>query len=201
LFITFEGIDRSGKSTQSQMLYEYLKKRKLKVILVREPGGTEISEKIRHILLDKTNSKMYSLTEFLLFSASRHQLTEEVIKPKLKAGYYVICDRYYDSSTAYQGYGGKIDKKTIETINKIATTNLKPDISFLIDIDEKERQRRLIKSGRGKDRMEAKEITYHRKVISGFREIARTNKRRFVIIDGKQDKEIIHEEIKKIIKI
>ncbi len=183
------------------MLYEYLKKRKLKVILVREPGGTEISEKIRHILLDKTNSKMYSLTEFLLFSASRHQLTEEVIKPKLKAGYYVICDRYYDSSTAYQGYGGKIDKKTIETINKIATTNLKPDISFLIDIDEKERQRRLIKSGRGKDRMEAKEITYHRKVISGFREIARTNKRRFVIIDGKQDKEIIHEEIKKIIKI
>lgn len=201
MFITFEGIDRSGKSTQSQMLYEYLKKRKLKVILVREPGGTEISEKIRHILLDKTNSKMYSLTEFLLFSASRHQLTEEVIKPKLKAGYYVICDRYYDSSTAYQGYGGKIDKKTIETINKIATTNLKPDISFLIDIDEKERQRRLIKSGRGKDRMEAKEITYHRKVISGFREIARTNKRRFVIIDGKQDKEIIHEEIKKIIKI
>ena len=201
LFITFEGIDRSGKSTQAQKLYKYLKRRKEKVILVREPGGTIISEKIRDILLDKTNKKMFSLTEFLLFSASRHQLTEEIIKPKLKAGYYVICDRYYDSSTAYQGYGGKINTKIIETINKIATTNLKPDISFLIDIDVKERQRRLILSGRGKDRMEAKDISYHKKVISGFRKIARANKKRFRIIDGAKDKEVIHEEIKKTIKI
>lgn len=201
MFITFEGIDRSGKSTQAQMLYKYLKKRKSRVILVREPGGTQISEKIRNILLDKTNRNMFALTEFLLFSASRHQLTEEVIKPKLEAGYYVICDRYYDSSVAYQGYGGKINKKTIETINKIATTKLKPDISFLIDIDEDERHRRLIKSGRVEDRMEAKDIAYHKKVISGFREIARRNKKRFFIIDGKKDKKIIHEEIKKIIKI
>jgi len=128
-------------------------------------------------------------------------LTEEIIKPKLKAGYYVICDRYYDSSTAYQGYGGKINTKTIETINKIASTNLKPDISFLIDIDEKERERRLIKSGRGKDRMEAKDISYHRKVISGFRKIALANKKRFRVIDGNRDKDTIHSEIKKIIKI
>lgn len=199
MFITFEGIDLCGKSTQVKLLYDFLSKNKKKVILVREPGGTLISEKIRNILLDKENSRMKYITEFLLFSASRHQLTEEIIKPLLKKNYIVICDRYYDSSTAYQGYGGKIDLKIINSINKIASNNLVPDLSFLIDINYEENLRRRKLSGKSHDRIEQKEKNYYGKVISGYRTIAKLNKKRFRIIDGKKDIESIHSEIKTII--
>lgn len=199
MFITFEGIDLCGKSTQAKLLYDYLIKSKRKVILVREPGGTLISEKIRNILLDKENSKMKYITEFLLFSASRHQLTEEIIKPLLKKNYIVICDRYYDSSTAYQGYGGKIDLKIINQINKIATNNLVPDLSFLIDINYEENIRRRKLSGKSHDRIEQKEKNYYKKVITGYRTISKLNKKRFRLIDGKKDIETIHNEIKKFI--
>jgi dTMP kinase len=195
MFITFEGIDLCGKSTQVKLLYEYLIKNKKKVILVREPGGTLISEKIRNILLDKENSKMKYLTEFLLFSASRHQLTEEIIKPLLKKKYTVICDRYYDSSTAYQGYGGKIDLKIINTINKIASNDLTPDLSFLIDISYEENLKRRKISGKSHDRIEQKEKNYYRKVISGYKTIVKLNRKRFRIIDGKKSIESIHKEI------
>src|SRR5205085_6884650 len=138
MFITFEGLDFSGKSTQSRLLYEYLQSKKIKTVLLREPGGTKISEKIREILLDRENPEMIPLTEFLLFSSSRAQLVNQVIKPNLKKKIIVICDRYYDSSEAYQGYGGKVDIKSIETVNEFATGGLKPDISFLIDISPNE---------------------------------------------------------------
>ena len=199
MFITFEGIDLCGKSTQVKLLYDYLIKSKKKVILVREPGGTLISEKIRNILLDKENSKMKYITEFLLFSASRHQLTEEIIKPLLKKNYIVICDRYYDSSTAYQGYGGKIDLRIINQINKIATNNLVPDLSFLIDIDYEENIARRKLSGKSHDRIEQKEKNYYKKVIAGYRTISKLNKKRFRLIDGKKDIETIHNEIKNLI--
>jgi|WetSurMetagenome_2_1015567.scaffolds.fasta_scaffold17629_2 dTMP kinase len=200
MFITFEGIDLCGKSTQVKLLLDYLKKNKEKVILVREPGGTLISEKIRKILLDKDNSKMRYLTEFLLFSASRHQLTEEIIKPLLKKNYIVICDRYYDSSTAYQGYGGKIDLEIINQINKIATNNLIPDISFLIDINYDENIRRRKLSGKSHDRIEQKEKNYYSKVINGYRAIAKLNSKRFKIIEGKKEINEIHNEILNIIR-
>jgi len=199
MFITFEGIDLCGKSTQVKLLYDFLIKSKKKAVLVREPGGTLISEKIRNILLDKENSKMKYITEFLLFSASRHQLTEEIIKPLLEKKYIVICDRYYDSSTAYQGYGGKIDLKIINGINKIASNNLVPDLSFLIDINYEENIRRRKLSGKSHDRIEQKEKNYYRKVISGYRTIAKLNKKRFRIIDGKKGIADIHEEIKNIV--
>ncbi len=195
MFITFEGIDLCGKSTQIKLLYDYFKKNEKKVILVREPGGTLISEKIRKILLDKENSKMKYLTEFLLFSASRHQLTEEIIKPLLKKKYIVLCDRYYDSSTAYQGYGGKIDLKIIHSINKIATNNLVPDLSFLIDINYEENLKRRKLSGKSHDRIEQKEKNYYNKVISGYRTIAKLNPKRFRILNGEKNIEIIHQEI------
>jgi dTMP kinase len=195
MFITFEGIDLCGKSTQVKLLYDYFVKNKKKVVLVREPGGTLISEKIRKILLDKDNSKMKYLTEFLLFSASRHQLTEEIIKPLLKKNYIVICDRYYDSSTAYQGYGGKIDLKIINQINKIATNNLIPDLSFLIDINYDENIKRRKLSGKIHDRIEQKEKNYYRKVISGYQTIAKLNPKRFKVIDGKKEIHKIHKEI------
>jgi dTMP kinase len=199
MFITFEGIDLCGKSTQVKLLYDFLVENKKKVILVREPGGTLISEKIRNILLDKENSKMKYITEFLLFSASRHQLTEEIIKPLLKKNYIVICDRYYDSSTAYQGYGGKIDLKIINQINKIAANNLVPDLSFLIDINYEENIRRRKLSGKSHDRIEQKEKNYYKKVIAGYRTISKLNKKRFRMIDGKKNIETIHNEIKNLI--
>ncbi len=200
MFITFEGIDLSGKSTQAKLLYNYLKKRGKKVILVREPGGTKISEKIRDILLDKNHSGMFSLTEFLLFSASRQQLTEEVIKPHLRKGYFVICDRYYDSSTAYQGYGGQVELKTILSINKTAANGLKPGITFFIDIDMNESAARRKAAGKSKDRMEQKKLNYFNKVIRGYRELASKEKKRFRRIDGRKPVSEIQKEILNIIE-
>ncbi|MFA5405022.1 MAG: dTMP kinase [Ignavibacteria bacterium] len=199
MFITFEGIDLCGKSTQIRLLYDYLIKKNEKVVLVREPGGTQISEKIRKILLDRKNSKMKYLTEFLLFSASRHQLTEEIIKPLLKKRFTVLCDRFYDSSTAYQGYGGKIDLKIINTINKIATNNLVPDLSFLLDINYEENLKRRKISGKSHDRIEQKEKSYYKKVISGYKTIAKLSPKRFRILDGKKDIETLQKEILNII--
>lgn len=193
MFITFEGIDLSGKSTQAGLLYDFLRKKRKKAVLVREPGGTVISEKIRDILLDKNHFKMFPVTEFLLFSASRFQLTEEVISPYLKKGYFVICDRYYDSSTAYQGYGGSVDLRKISFINNAATGGVKPDLTFLIDIDIKTASARRQKSGKEHDRIEKKKRDYYLKVSEGFRKIARKESSRFRIIDGSLPAEEVHK--------
>ena len=200
MFISFEGIDLSGKSTQAKLLYEYLRSKRKKVILVREPGGTPTSEKIRNILLDKSLKKMLPLTEFLLFSASRHQLTEEVIKPHLKKGYFVICDRYYDSSTAYQGYGGKIEMNIIKNINAIASNNLNPDITFFVDIDMRESAKRRYSMKKTRDRMESNKVDYFNKVIKGYRELSRLNKNRFVLLDGKRTITELQNDILNILK-
>ena len=195
MFITFEGIDLSGKSTQIKLLKNYLEQKKKKVISVREPGGTGISEKIRDILLDKDHLKMEYLTEFLLFSSSRQQLTKEIILPHLRKKYFVLSDRYYDSSTAYQGYGGKIDLKIINSINKIATDGLIPDLTILINIsiDECIKRKKLMK--KTEDRIEQKKISYYNKVIKGYLQIANSNRKRFIIIDGKKPVDEIHNEI------
>jgi len=200
LFITFEGIDLSGKTTQAALLYKHYKKAGRKVIFVREPGGTLVSEKIRKILLDRRNKNIFPLTEFFLFSASRYQLTKEIIKPFLKKGFIVICDRYYDSSTAYQGYGGMVDIKYINKINKIASENLKPDLTFLIDIpfEESMKRRGIIK--KVNDRFESKEINYYKKIIAGYKKLAKTNKDRFIIINGCKPVNDIHNQILKILK-
>ena len=201
MFITFEGIDLCGKSTQSKLLKDYFKKKKKKVILVREPGGTYISEKIRNILLDKDNHNMRYLTEFLLFSASRHQLVEQVINPNLKKKYIVICDRYYDSSTAYQGFGGQIDLTMVNKINKFSTDNLIPDVSFLINIDYKESLKRKYKIRKVQDRIEQKKLSYYNKVVKGYLMIASKNKKRFRVLDGKKSIEELHREIISHLKI
>ncbi|MBC8486094.1 MAG: dTMP kinase [Bacteroidetes bacterium] len=195
MFITFEGIDLCGKSTQAKLLYDFFKKKKKKCILVREPGGTYISEKIRNILLDNDNHDMRYLTEFLLFSASRHQLVEQVIIPNLKKKFVVICDRYYDSSTAYQGFGGEIDLKMVGRINKFSTDNLVPDISFLININYKDSLRRKYKIKKVQDRIERKNLSYYNKVVKGYLEIASKNKKRFRVLDGKKSIEELHQEI------
>ncbi|HMQ68174.1 MAG TPA: dTMP kinase [Ignavibacteria bacterium] len=200
MFITFEGIDLSGKSTQIILLKEYLNSKRKKVITVREPGGTQISEKIRDILLDKKNLNMEYLTEFLLFSSSRHQLTREVIIPKLKQKYFVISDRYYDSSTAYQGYGGMIELKTIRNVNNIASGSLTPDLTFLINISIEECIKRKKLMNKTEDRIEQKKVSYFNKVIKGYLQIAKNNKNRFVVIDGTKPIQEIHSEIISVIK-
>lgn len=195
MFITFEGIDLSGKSTQIKLLEKYFNKRGKKVITVREPGGTLISEKIRDIILDREHLKMNFLTEFLLFSSSRSQLVNEVILPHLKKNYVVLCDRFFDSSTAYQGYGGGIDLKVINNINKIATGGLLPDKTFLINISIDESVKRKKIMGKSSDRIEQKKISYYKRVINGYLKISEKNKIRIKVIDGKKSVEDIHKEI------
>ena len=137
LFISFEGIDGCGKSTQVKMLVEKFERKKINYLLVREPGSTSISEKIRKILLDKELGEMNSRTEALLMMASRAQLTKEIIIPKLKSGFVIIADRYIDSTIAYQGAGRGLSIDLLDKINNFATYELKPDITFLIDLSSK----------------------------------------------------------------
>ncbi len=195
MFITFEGIDFCGKSTQIELLKSYLLKKNKKVRVIREPGGTEISEKIRTMLLDKENSKMLMETEFLLFSASRSQLVREKIRPYLNEGIYVISDRFHDSSTAYQGYGRGISVEVILSIHKLAIGNTIPDITFFIDIPvEVAEQRRREKSIKHLDRIENSNKDFYSRVRNGYLELAKSENR-FRILNGTDNIENIHEKI------
>ncbi len=201
MFITFEGIDFCGKSTQAELLKKYFENNGQKVILIREPGGTIISEKVREILLDKNNSEMKIETEFLLFSSSRSQLVREIIIPALKENNVVISDRFHDSSTAYQGYGRGLDIDIINQINSFAISNLIPDITFFIDTPvEVCLQRRAKKSKIELDRIELSSLSFYQKVRNGYLKIAKSDSR-FRIVNGSLTIEEIHNIIiKEIIK-
>ncbi|HEY3252153.1 MAG TPA: dTMP kinase [Ignavibacteria bacterium] len=199
MFITFEGIDYSGKSTQAKMLHEYFNLNNLKSILLREPGGTNISEKVREIILERSHIEMTPLTEFLLFSASRSQLVSQVIKPHIEKNYIVICDRYYDSSTAYQGYGGGIELEKIFMVNDFAAGGLVPDLTFLVDISPEEALKRAEKRNSLRDRMENKTMDFYERVHKGFIELANQNRNRFVILNGNLTTEQIHQRITEIV--
>ena len=177
LFVTFEGIDGSGKSTQIEMLSEDLRKEGIPYILIREPGATAIGEKIRTILLDKANSKMHARTELLLYEAARAQIVEEKIKPELEKGTVVICDRFYDSTVAYQGYARGLELSAIDSLNRWSTDELAPDITFLFDLSEEEAYRR--RNGRegAEDRLEAEGLAFMKKVRDGYLELAKKEKR------------------------
>ncbi len=190
--ITFEGIDFSGKSVQANLLLGALKDRNLPVLFLREPGGTEISEKIRAVLLDNANHKMSAMTEVLLYSAARAQMVRESIIPHLEKGFVVICDRYFDSTTAYQGFGRKIDLDFIKKLNSFATEELVPDLTFLIDLDP---EIALQRKKTDLDRLEKEDLEFHQRVRNGYLEIARPNPERFVIIDGERSIEVIQDEI------
>ena len=195
MFITFEGIDFCGKSTQIELLKSYLLKNKKKVRVIREPGGTEISEKIRTMLLDKENSKMLMETEFLLFSASRAQLVREKIRPYLDEGIYVISDRFHDSSTAYQGYGRGISIEVVLSIHKLAIGNTIPDVTFFIDIPvDAAEQRRQEKLSEYLDRIEISDMGFFSRVRNGYLELAK-NENRFRILNGTDSVDNIQEKI------
>ena len=202
MFLTFEGLDFSGKTTQAKLVVENLKVPPAQsgmtprtVQFIREPGGTRISERLRDILLDKKNLELSQMAELLLFSASRAQLVEEVILPALQRGETVVCDRYYDSTTAYQGYGRGLDLATIRRINAAATFGLKPDLTVLVDIPVVEIERRKALAGIPFDRMESSGKTFYEKVRSGYRDIAREEPGRFLVVDGLKAIEALHQEI------
>ncbi len=195
MFITFEGIDFCGKSTQIDLLEEHLLNSNKKVLVIREPGGTEISEKIRRMLLDKENSKMFMETEFLLFSASRSQLVREKIQPYLETGFYVISDRFHDSSSAYQGYGRGISIDVISSINNLAIGKSVPDITFFIDIPvDVAEQRRQQRSIDNLDRIEKSNKDFFYRVREGYLKLTEREKR-FKLLNGTENVEFIHKKI------
>jgi dTMP kinase len=195
MFISFEGIDGSGKSTQAKLLAKKLEEENRKVIFLREPGGTEISEQIRNILLNKKNLKMTQIAELLLFSASRSQLVSEVIKPALLNNTIVIADRYVDSTTAYQGYGRGLHHGGIKGINSLATMGVTPKKTFFIDITVQEMFARRAATHQEIDRMEMSNDEFFERVRQGYLELAKEESGRFVVIDGKQTIEAIHDII------
>ena len=194
LFISFEGIDGCGKSTQADLLRSYLESKGEQVELLREPGGTALSEQIREILLNPNNDKMDPSTESILLSASRAQLTREIIIPALERGNVVICDRYADSTLAYQGYGRGINLEWLEKLNAFATAGLKPDITLLVDLPVDEALNRM--QSKSFDRIEMEGIEFLNKVRSGYLELTDRFSKRYFMIDGM---ETIEEISKKII--
>lgn len=178
LFISFEGAEGSGKSTQIRHAVRFLRRKGYSVVLFREPGGTRVSEAIRKVLLDPRNRKMAVKTELLLYLAARAQLVREKIEPALKRGKIVILDRYEDSTLAYQGFGGGIPLAAIERLSRLVRGRLKPRITFLLDVETEEGLRR---SGR-RDRVERKSAAFHRRVRKGFLTLARKEPRRFVVL-------------------
>jgi dTMP kinase len=187
LFVTFEGPEGSGKSTQARLLYESLHARRFPVILTREPGGTRIGDLIRRIVLDLQHTEMAPTTEMLLFSAARAQLVSEVIRPYLEQGGIVLCDRYADSTFAYQGYGLGRDLAELRVITAAATGGLRPDLTFYLDISAAEGLERKRRKGarstgqRGANdewnRLDARELEYHQRVEAGYRELIASRSR------------------------
>ena len=197
MFITFEGIEGCGKSTQARMLKEFLIKKGKRVFLTREPGGPKIAEEIREMLLSVANKEMLPQTEVLLYMASRSQHTGEWIIPELEKGKIVISDRYYDSTFAYQGAARKIDGKLIDTIRRYATFGLIPKITFLVDLPEEIGLSRIL--AKDADRLEQESMEFHKKVREGFLDIAKKEPERFKILDGKKSIKEIHNDVINII--
>jgi len=193
LFITFEGIEGCGKSTQTKAIADYFKENSFPFLVTREPGGTFISEKIRDILLDNANQEMNPETELLLYMASRSQHTGTKIIPALSEGKHVICDRYYDSTLAYQGAARALDTKFIDLLIDFATYSTSPDLTFLLDISVEESEQRICH--RGKDRMERESKEFHQKVRNEFLNLAKKYNNRYIVIDGTQKPEVITEKI------
>jgi dTMP kinase len=196
LFITFEGIDGCGKTTQALLTYRYLVASGYRrVRLFREPGSTAVAERIREILLDKRVS-MQDLTELLLYEAARAELTARELAPLLARGHIVLCDRFFDSTTAYQGYGRKLDIRTVRSLHKVAVGEVVPDLTFLLDVDLKTAHAR---RGKTPDRLESQSKAFFNRVRRGFLEVARRERRRIKVIDGAQSVEDVFNDIKRIL--
>ena len=211
LFITFEGSEGSGKTTHARLLYEHLSEKSYPVVLTREPGGTQISDKVRELLLDPNNTDILPATEILLFSAARAQLSEESIRPHLEQGHIVICDRYADSTMAYQGYGLGLDLETLRAITAFATGGLTPDLTLYLDVPvEAGLKRRLGLAGDGGlvsrgtqlplfdkwDRLDMMELDFHRRVQQGYEQLIQADPDRWHRVDATPPLEEVQENIR-----
>jgi dTMP kinase len=202
LFITFEGIEGCGKSTQSKLLLEYLARQGYDCVHTREPGGTKAGEKIRDVLLHSKKTHISDLTEMLLFEAARSQIVEEIIKPAMGSKKIIICDRFADATMSYQGYGGNVALDTIESINRIATGGLEPDLTIVLDLDTITGLERA--KSKGIDRMESKDLAYHERVRSGYLELARNNPGRIKVIkvadEVDRTQALVRQEVESVIQ-
>ncbi|MBW2630359.1 MAG: dTMP kinase [Deltaproteobacteria bacterium] len=202
LFITFEGIEGSGKTTQIRMAGGYLKKKDVPCVLTGEPGGTPVGTELRKILLDKTSLVLSCRTELLLFAADRAQHVEEVIEPSLEKGEVVLCDRFSDATVAYQGYGRKQDIKPIRAICDFASRSLTPDMTLLFDISADKGLDRVIDRARRmgnvplEDRFEKEHLRFHETIRNGYLALAEENPDRFKIIDASRDVDTVHQEVR-----
>lgn len=203
MFVTFEGIEGSGKSTQIKLLAQALEKQGYGVVLTREPGGTDISQQIRAILLDAKNHNMVPECEVLLYWAARAQHVQELILPCLKSGKIVLCDRYIDSTLAYQGFARKIDFKALKFLKEFTTKNLTIDKTFLFDLPAEqglERAKNRINNlheSEKEDRFEREVLDFHKKVRQGFLDLAKEEKERFLLFDATNNIQDLHKDVLK----
>jgi dTMP kinase len=195
-FITFEGPEKSGKSTQAKLLKKYLSKKGFSCLFIREPGSTALSEKIRKILLDKKNTHISDFAEMLLYMTARAQLINEVVEPALRRNKIVICDRFLDSTIVYQGYGLGLDVEAIKKIGKLVTKDIEPDITILLDLDDKES---LFKVNHKKDRIELRSKDYHDRVRKGYLLLSRLYPRRIKVVRVEDNMLSTQKEIRKIV--
>ena len=195
MFITFEGADGCGKTTQIKLIDEYLRSKGYKTLLTREPGSKGLGEKIREILLNY-NGEVSSRCESFLFLADRAQHVDCIIKPALQEGTIVLCDRHTDSTVAYQGYGRGLDIEEIKKLNALATGGLKPDLTIVFDVDIETSQARV---GKNKDRMESAGVEFFKKVREGFLEIAKEESGRVKVINSSDTIENIHKKVVELI--
>ena len=195
MFITLEGPEGSGKTTQAPLLAQRLKDRGLDVIHVREPGGTPIGDEIRTVLHDMRNQAMDARAELLLYSASRAQLVAQVIRPHLAAGGIVVCDRYADSTLAYQGYGRGLDLDALRLITRFATGGLAPDLTLYLKIDPERGLMRRNTSGGEWNRMDAQTLDFYQRACEGYAQLIATEPKRWVVIDADQPVEAVQQAI------
>ena len=197
IFITIEGSDGSGKSTQIKNIKKYMENKGIDVIFTREPGGTPIGEKIRALILDTENSEMTSLTEAFLYAAARAQHVDEEIIPALEEGKIVICDRFVDSSIAYQGYGRELGD-TVKEINRFAVRDAEPDLTIFFDLPPEKGRERIKKNNMTFDRLEKENLDFHERVYRGYRDIIK-NGDRYEVIDASMSEEEVKNHVLKIL--
>lgn len=206
-FITFEGPEGAGKSTQLHLLADYFQEKGYNACFTREPGGTDIGNQIRAVLHDIDNTAMHAITEILLYSASRAQLVAEVIKPRLQQGTVVVCDRYADSTFAYQGYGRHLNLETLQAITHFATQGLKPDLTIYFDLPVEvglSRKQQANQTGAGElNRMDRQTVEFYRRVRRGYLAMARAEPARWLVIDARQPiqttQEIVRRHVEKLL--
>jgi dTMP kinase len=192
LFITFEGIEGSGKSTQAKLLFEYLQRKDEKVVLTKEPGGTEAGSQIRKLILE--SKQVFPIAELFLFLADRNQHIQELILPAIEKGSVVICDRFYHSTFAYQIYGRQMNGGMVKQMNEFAIEGTKPDLTFLIDVPVEVGFKRKKGMGVMLDRIEVEEKNFHERIRQGYLKLAEEDKE-IIVIDGMKKEEEIHREI------